>query len=213
VLCAKCHPKITPKGDFIMTKNIKKRNWAFVAYPESLPKDWLEILQKSGLQCAISPLHDKDTNPDEKEKKPHYHVIVCYSGPTSYNVVARLTESLHSTIPQALEQVKGYYRYLTHKDNPEKHQYNEKDIITINGFNILDHIEITKSEVLKHKRNLLTLIIQYELTEYSTFCKYILENGTEEEFDIATSHTIFFNNYLTSARHKLLMQEKEKSKS
>lgn len=47
-----------------MAKNIKKRNWAFVLYPESAPADWREQLQKTGLQCAISPLHDKDMNPD-----------------------------------------------------------------------------------------------------------------------------------------------------
>ena len=70
-----------------MAKNIKKRNWAFVLYPESAPADWREQLQKTGLQCAISPLHDKDMNPDNTPKKPHYHVILTYSGPTSYNVV------------------------------------------------------------------------------------------------------------------------------
>ncbi|NMB00257.1 MAG: hypothetical protein GX971_01850, partial [Firmicutes bacterium] len=24
------------------TKNVKKRNWAFVLYPESAPSDWME---------------------------------------------------------------------------------------------------------------------------------------------------------------------------
>ena len=108
-----------------MAKNIKKRNWAFVLYPESAPADWREQLQKTGLQCAISPLHDKDMNPDNTPKKPHYHVILTYSGPTSYNVVKALTDGFNQPIPQALEQVRGYYRYLTHKDNPEKAQYDE----------------------------------------------------------------------------------------
>ena len=76
--------------------------------------------QKTGLQCAISPLHDKDMNPDNTPKKPHYHVILTYSGPTSYNVVKALTDGFNQPIPQALEQVRGYYRYLTHKDNQRK---------------------------------------------------------------------------------------------
>ena len=42
-----------------MAKNVKKRNWAFVLYPESAPENWREELQKTGLQCAISPLHDR----------------------------------------------------------------------------------------------------------------------------------------------------------
>lgn len=123
-----------------MAKNIKKRNWAFVLYPESAPADWREQLQKTGLQCAISPLHDKDMNPDNTPKKPHYHVILTYSGPTSYNVVKALTDGFNQPIPQALEQVRGYYRYLTHKDNPEKAQYDEREIKTINGFNIADFL-------------------------------------------------------------------------
>ena len=90
--------------------NVKKRNWAFLVYPESAPVDWQEILQKTGLQCAISPLHDMDLDPTGEPKKAHYHVIACYSGPTSYNVVKSLTDALQCPIPQPLEQVRGYYR-------------------------------------------------------------------------------------------------------
>ena len=54
-------------------KNIKKRNWAFVCYPESLPDNWQDILIESGIPFAISPLHDRDMNADNTEKKPHYH--------------------------------------------------------------------------------------------------------------------------------------------
>ena len=79
-----------------MAKNVKKRNWAFVLYPESAPENWREELQKTGLQCAISPLHDRDMNPDSTPKKAHYHVILTYSGPTSYNVVKALTDALIS---------------------------------------------------------------------------------------------------------------------
>jgi len=123
---------------------VKKRNWAFVVYPTkeqldilnsrydgsdgygTLPDNWIEILQLSGLQYAVSPIHDKDENPDKTIKKPHYHVIVSYGSPTTYNNVKSLTDSLNAPIPQALEQIRGYYRYLTHKDNPEKYQYDER---------------------------------------------------------------------------------------
>ena len=50
-------------------KNVKKRNWALVAYPESLPADWLQILADTGLQVAVSPLHDSDVNPDGEKKR------------------------------------------------------------------------------------------------------------------------------------------------
>lgn len=184
-----------------MQKNVKKRNWAFVLYPESAPQDWKEQLQLSGLTGAISPLHDKDTNPTGEPKKPHYHVIVVYSGPTSFNVVKGLTDKLNQPIPQPLEQVRGYYRYLTHKDNPEKYQYNEQDIQTINGFDISEFIEITKSEILAIKAKLQTLIREKDFQEYADFLDYLQDFGDKTDYDIASSHTIFFNTYLKSRRY------------
>lgn len=191
---------------------IKKRNWAFVAYPESLPVDWLQILTETGLQGCVSPLHDKDVNADGEIKKSHYHIILNYSGPTSYNVVLNLTEKLHASIPQPLEQVRGYYRYLTHKDNPEKHQYDEKDIKCFNGFNISDFIELTKSEINTIKRELQKLIDDKELYEYCDFMDYLLlHEEMINEYDVASSNTYFFDRYISSKRNKLKIGNERKS--
>lgn len=201
--------------------SIKKRNWAFFVYPTkeqldavgsaydgsdgygSAPDDWVEQLRLSGLQFAISPLHDKDKHEDGsgRTKKPHYHVIVIYGSPTTYNNVKNLTDSFNAPIPQALEQVRGYYRYLTHKDNPDKYQYDEKDIVTGGGFNIADYIEISKSEVTEIKFKLQQLIREQNITEYSVFMDYIQDNLDRVNYDIASSHTIFFNTYIKSIRH------------
>lgn len=183
-------------------KSIKKRNWAFILYPESAPSNWLEILQKTGLQCAISPLHDKDLNPTGEPKKAHYHVIVTYSGPTSYNVVYSLCDSLCATIPQPLEQVKGYYRYLSHKDNPEKYQYDERDIKSVNGFNIADFADLTKSEVNEIKRRLQTLIRDADILEYSDFMDLLQDSSMFVEYDVASNNTYFFEKYISSRRNK-----------
>lgn len=180
----------------------KKRNWAFVLYPESAPADWLERLQNTGLQCAISPLHDKDVDPTGDVKKAHYHVICCYSGPTSYNVVKGLTDSLGQPIPQALEQVRGYYRYLTHKDNPDKFQYDEKDIRTVNGFNIADFVELSRSEIVEIKRKLHSLIRLNNIVEYADLMDYLLDHEMMTEYDVASSNTLFFDRMLSSRRYK-----------
>lgn len=191
---------------YIMPKNdVKKRNWAFVVYPESAPEDWRERLQKSGLQCAISPLHDKDANPDGEPKKPHYHVILVYGSPTTYNNVKALTNGqLGQTVPQPLEQVRGYYRYLTHADNPEKAQYSAGDIQLINGFDIRDFVEMTKSEVSKYCRELLTFIRDNDIMEYADLLDILLDGGeaTADLFDVASSHTLFLTKYIASRRYK-----------
>lgn len=186
-----------------MAKVIKKRNWAFVLYPESAPDDWQDKLNECGLPFAISPLHDKDINANGEEKKEHYHIILCYPGPTTYNSVCSFTqEIMKSTIPQPLEAVRGYYRYFTHQDNPEKAQYDEHFIKVGNGFNIRDYIDMTKSEVTKFIFELQVLIRNLNIFEYSDLLDYLQDNDLYDYFDVATSHTIFLNTYITSRRHR-----------
>lgn len=190
--------------------NVKKRYWAFVLYPESAPDNWIDILQQTGLQCVISPLHDKDVDPTGELKKAHYHIILCYSGPTTFNSVNSLCDSLNQPIPQALEQVRGYYRYLTHKDNPDKYQYSDEDIQTLNGFSISDFVELSRSEVVEIKKKLMQLIINLDIYEYSDFMEYLFHNELNLEFDVASCNTYFFEKYISSRRnrdkHKRLVQ-------
>lgn len=186
-------------------KNVKKRNWAFVLYPESAPKDWREQLQLTGLQCVISPLHDKDFNADGTPKKRHHHVILCYSGPTSYNVVNALTNGkLGQTIPQPLEQIRGYYRYLTHEDNPEKAQYSKSEIQCINGFDIRDYVELTKTEVDKILGLIQDFIRDNGIVEYSDLLDNLRDAGEsmQDWHSVAMSHTMMFTSYLRSRREK-----------
>ena len=181
-------------------KDVKKRNWAMVLYPESAPEDWREQLRLSGLPVAISPLHDKDVNADGEPKKAHHHVILVYGSPTTYNNVKALCDRLNQPIPQPLEQVRGYYRYLTHEDNPEKAQYDKKDIQTLNGFSIRDYCELTKSEVAKAKREILQLIRDNSITEYADLIDILMDGGegTADMFDVVSNNTLFFKAYLTS---------------
>ena len=182
-------------------KNVKKRNWAFVLYPESAPKDWREQLAKSGVQVAVSPLHDRDVNPDGEPKKAHYHVILVYGNPTTYNNVKSFTNGqLGQTVPQPLEQVRGYYRYLTHADNPEKAQYSPADIQTFNGFDIRDFVELTKSETSKLMRQVQQLIRDNGITEYGVLMDILMDGGeaTADMYEVASGHTLFFRAYLTS---------------
>lgn len=186
-----------------MAKILKKRNWAFVVYPESAPSDWIEQLQQRGVVGAISPLHDKDLNATGEPKKAHWHVIVTYEGPTAQSVVERLTERLNAPKPIPLEQVRGYYRYLTHKDNPEKAQYDEKDIQTLNGFDIRDFVEMTKSEVNAKIRIIQKMIRELDFLEYADLLDYLQdEDELADEYDVAINHTILLNTYIKSRRYK-----------
>ena len=186
-------------------KNVKKRNWAFTAWPDSLPQDWKEQLQKSGLPCAISPLHDRDVNATGEPKKAHYHVILVYGSPTTFKNVEGLTKRLNQPIPQPLEQVRGYYRYLTHMDNPEKAQYDEKDIIKLNGFDIQDYVELTKSEVTKAMKEVQGFVMDNNILEYADLMEILYHGGEDMAswYDVVANHTLFFTAYLKSRRFRV----------
>ena len=180
----------------------KGRYWACVVYPESLPTNWLEILQLSGLAVAISPLHDKDIDPTGEPKKEHYHLLLCYDGPTTYNNVKNLCDTLNATIPIKIESPRGMYRYHIHLDNPEKYQYDDRDRILMNGIDPASFNGLTSSEILKIKREIITLIEDNAITEYRDLIKFFNQNDMIDFFQVASSSTLFINTYLNSFRNK-----------
>lgn len=184
------------------SKIYKKRHWGAILYPESLPADWKDILRRSGLPVAISPLHNKDYNPDGSKKKEHYHIIISYDGPTTLNNVKNITEALHAPNPQGLDSVRGAYRYFGHLDNPEKAQYSADEIVTINGFNILDFAELTRTEVTTIIRRLQQLTRDLDLVELADLADYLEMNDMMPEYDVLTSHTYFIEKYISSRRNK-----------
>ena len=100
--------------------NQKGRAWAFVMYPESMPTNFYELLEQTGLPFAISPLHDKDLDPTGEPKKPHYHVMCYYENTTTKkNVKENVCDLVSGTIPIKLESMRGMYRYHLHLDNPD----------------------------------------------------------------------------------------------
>lgn len=190
-------------------KSIKKRHWACVIYPESLPENWREIIAQSGLQCALSPLHDKDVNADGEVKKAHYHLLFTYDNPASTATAKLFADKLNAPAPQWVDSLKGYYRYLTHKDNPEKAQYSEAEIEHFGGFNPLNLL--SSSEIAERNkqanREVIKLIREMEITEYSDLIDILLDGESDNEdftelYEYVASHTIFFCAYLQSKRYK-----------
>lgn len=187
-----------------MSKVVKARQWAFVAYPESVAEDWLDQLKLSGLKCAISPLHDKDTHTDpavEDNKKPHWHVIVCWDGPTTYAVALGLTQRIKATIPVKLESVRGYYRYFTHADDPDKYQYDAAEIQHVGGFSIADYVELTRGERQQLMQEVQNFIRDKDIVEYAELLDILLDNEMFDRWDVAANNTLMFRAYITSRRH------------
>lgn len=190
--------------------SLKGRNWAFVMYPESMPQNWFERLEKTGLPFAISPLHNKDLDPTEQPKKPHYHVICQYANTTtSNNVRENVCSLVNATIPIKLESIKGMYRYHLHLDNPDKFQYDDRDRIFINGFDVSNVDALTQTEIQKFKREITNFIVDNDIFEYADLLEILLKNDLNNMFIVASTHTILFNTFITSRRNKLKKELKK----
>lgn len=183
--------------------SLKGRNWAFVMYPESMPDDWFDRLQMTGLPFAISPLHDKDKNPTGEIKKAHYHVICYYENSTTQKSVKELVcDLVNATIPIKLESMHGMYRYHIHQDNPEKYQYDDRDRTFINGFDTNKVDSLTYTEKSKLMVEIQKLIMSEHITEYSDLMDILLDNDFYNMWDVARNETIFLSTYIRSRRFK-----------
>jgi len=182
-------------------EKVKARYWAFIVYPDSVPENWHDILQKTGLEFAISPIHDKDLKGDEG--KPHWHVIAIWGNTTTGATARRVAENVNATLPTSVSAIKGYYAYLTHKNQQDKHQYLESDIRFINGFRIENYVELSSSEVEEMLDSLEDIIITNGITEYANLIEYLKDNNMITERRIARRHTYHLNAYLRSRRYRV----------
>lgn len=176
---------------------LKKRNWAFILYPESAPVDWREKLQLYGVPCAVSPLHDKDISKDGQPKKPHYHILFTYKHPTTSNnvlsfVVDCMKQNKHC---EPVQDLNGYYRYLAHLDNPDKAQYNPDDIVTYCKFKIPREKMDTDECVI----GLFDFIRDNQITDYAYLIDVLGAAGEVDLLSYAICHAYAVVTYLHSA--------------
>lgn len=169
------------------------------------PDDWREQLRQTGLTFCVSPLHDRDVTSREVDgvmrtvpKKPHFHVIVTWGNTTTYRAARQLCNLLHCPSPQLLKNVKGAHRYHQHKDDPDKHQYQE----TSQAFN--GWVQPLDSEdVARIKSEIADIVYLEDVQEYGeliTVCKHY----GPEYVDVASSHTIYCGKLCDSYRNNPL---------
>lgn len=176
----------------------KARNFAFILYPESLPKDWKEKLESTDIPMAVSPLHDKDEReikpqsafpgeeiPHEKYKKPHYHVMYCAPNPVTVDGVRnkikrKLGDNTISHV-EIVDGVESYYKYLTHESKDaikkKKTKYDKKDLIHLNNFDIDRYITLDDVQKKEMFNAITGAIRAHGLMNIFDLSDYVEEHG------------------------------------
>lgn len=73
--------------------------------------------------------HDKDLNEQGEPAETHTHIYMEYVNPRKISTVANLL-GVEANFVEVIRNKKGYLRYLTHKDEEEKHKYSDDEVYT-----------------------------------------------------------------------------------
>lgn len=189
------------------TKSSEKRtrNWVFILYPESAPIDWKERLKKEMVSFVISPFHDCDVSDDNtgELKKAHYHIMLCFDSVKAFSQVESITKSLNCPIPQPVNSYKGTIRYMIHKDDPLKYQYNIADIEVYGDIDIVSPFQTSTSRY-EAIREMLAYVKENGIIEFQDLMDYAMIEQEEWFRYLCDNSAYIIQEYIKSARHRLL---------
>lgn len=181
----------------------RTRIWAAVVYPDSAPENWRDILDDYHIEWAESPLHEFDTNPTGEVKKAHWHIVLAFDGPKSFEQVSELLSPINCPIPQRCHSLKGAVRYFAHLDNPEKHQYSVSEIRAHGGFDVTAALAPSSSERYEIISEMIEFVKAAGVTEFQDLMDYAVEQHRDSWFPLLCDSCSFvMQQYIKSQRHR-----------
>lgn len=187
----------------------RSQNWATVVYPESAPENWLDILGELKIESLVSPLHDKDLNPDGEPKKPHYHVIIMFPSVKSEEQVKEVFSTIGGVGAERVSSIRGYARYLCHLDNPEKHIYDTKDVLAFGGADFFSIISLVTDKYLTLSE-ILDFCDNNQVYLYSQLIRWCRKNKFEWFRVLCDGGSFMVKEYLKTAQYENQLERDKK---
>lgn len=173
----------------------RTRNFAFLVYPESAPANWLEILADYHVPALVSPLHDKDINPNGEPKKPHYHVLLIFDGVKSIEQVQLIRDAVGGVGWEKVSSQRGYVRYLTHLDNPEKAQYDSKDVKAFGGVDYRSIVTLP-TDIDAMLDDMTVFIEANQVYSFRRFASYCRDNKPDWNYALKHCGTFYIKDFI-----------------
>lgn len=179
----------------------RKEYWLFVFYPDSAPKNWREIINGWLLDCLVSPLHDSDVNEDGTPKKPHYHGVIFFDSMKTQEQVAEIIAPLNGPKPIYPQGTKrNCARYLCHLNNPEKHQYNEADVLEFQSANYQE-LKQAAAEKYAYIGEMMDFVDEQGVYSYAHLLRFARQNREEWFRCLCDNGTYVMKEYCKTAAY------------
>lgn len=176
----------------------RTRNFTTIFYPESAPENWRDILSELCVPCIVSPLHDKDKNPDGTLKKSHWHAMFMYSAPKTLEQAKEAAERINGVGIEVVKDTRSMARYFCHLDNPSKAQYCTDDVLVFGG---VDYLEIIASASDKYRAiaEMEEFCDEQGIDSYRDLCRYARKERPDWHRLLCSCCSVHMTAYLKSA--------------
>ena len=181
----------------------RERVFATVVYPESAPADWVDRVKEWHVPAFISPFHDKDVNADGEPKKGHYHLMLVFDGKKAFDTqVKPLFDEINAVGREKIISVRGYARYLTHMDNPEKYQYDKSEVMALGGLNYELYCQ-SPSDEQQTLKDMQKFVRENHIISFADFADYCAENNETWYKLLTEKKTYYFTKYMKSIEYSM----------
>lgn len=195
------------------SKELRSNLWTFCVYPgDSLPKDYLNIIDNLHIPCLISPVHDADKNGNGMEKKKHIHCMIYYGkgANKSFDQVSKVVKKLGGCQPEAVMNSAGLIRYFIHRDNPEKarrskgmdRDWTVEDLKGFAGFEYMDAFETQASDNAIYEY-IEQLILDERITNFASLIMHLRNSNLKTELNFIRRHSIYFDKLINGLYHRI----------
>lgn len=196
--------------------NKKARSWTWIVYEEQIEsvRKWLE--SAPDISWAMSPKHDRDKLPTGEPKKPHWHLVLAWNGPVTFNYACNISSELKLPIPQSVRNTRTMVRYFLHldEDPKEKARYERKDIVSGGGFEVDSFLALSKSEQeeeeKKFVRDILNKIAELDLQEFYEVTNYVISEMPDKWIYFKKNSYILLNFMKTKLFHQGALKNAKK---
>lgn len=147
-----------------------------------------DILEKSGAEEWAYILHDKDTDDDGKQIRPHFHIMLHFKDAKTISRVAKVFNDKEQYIEAWHSTINNGYSYLIHETNNAQSKYHYDPSEVVASFDFKAKIKEIRQKVKKPSRQ----AIENFINDYSN--EKLTKEKLQEKIGV-----------LEMARHKTLI--------